>query len=691
MREAVFYGLAGLGIGGLYAMLAAGLVITVRGSGVVNFGLGAFATYGAFTFDEARRRGHLRLPWVDVLPTHRLNLPVDIRIADAGVSTPVALACALGMSALLGVLAHVVVFRPLRNAAALGKVVASVGVMLYLQGVAQRNFGSGRPKAYDVLPTGTIDGVLGTNRDLPYSSVLLPALAVAIGTGLWLVFRFTRFGLATRAAASSEKGAVLLGLSPDTLAAANWVLASVLATVAAIAIGPLRDVGPLRVGALTPVALSGVIVGALAAALLGRMRSIVGATLGGLGIGAAQSLLGYATTFAWFPTALRSGVRELVPLGVVVVMLLTSGETLVPRGALEERRLPPSPRPVRVRAHAFLWSAVVAVAAFAFSGGGARAPFAYGLSTTLVAAVIMLSMVVVTGYVGQISLMQMSFAGVSALVVARMLANGRPDPLHPFTVDGPGLPWALAAVIAVAVAVVVGTVVGWPSVRIRGVQLAVATVAMSVALPALYFENPQLSGVGADGLQPVRGPVVFGISFAARGDGGLIDRPSFVLLALAVLVVCATGVANLRRNGTGRRFLAVRANERAAAAAGVDVPRTKLLAFALGSGIAGIGGVLLGVQQSDVSAASFTSQASLVYLAFASIGGITSVNGAIVGGVVAPSALLMVAVGHLPGGDGIDRYVTVVGGAALVLLTIVSPDGIAPALQRRFAAALKRR
>jgi branched-chain amino acid transport system permease protein len=226
-------------------------------------------------------------------------------------------------------------------------------------------------------------------------------------------------------------------------------------------------------------------------------------------------------------------------------------------------------------------------------------------------------------------------------------------------------------------------VVGWPAVRIRGVQLAVATIAVAVALPPLYFENVRLSGVGADGLQPVRAPSLFGIGLAARGDGGLVDRPAFTIMVLIALVLCAVGVANLRRGGTGRRFLAVRANERAAASAGIAVARTKLLAFAIGSGIAGIGGVLLAVQQSDVSAASFTSQTSLVLLAFAYIGGITSVNGALVGGLLAPSALLTVTVDQVLGGSSADRYITVIGGAVLVVMTIASPDGLAPALQRR--------
>ncbi len=683
MNAVIFSLLSGLGIGALYAMLGSGLVIVYRGSGVINFAHGAFAMYGVFTFDEARRTGHVHLPWVDLLPTRRLNLPVELTLSSRALSTPVAFVVALLMAALVGLIAHVVVFRPLRDTAALGKVVASVGVMLYLQGVAQLNFGSGRLRAHDVLPRGELRNVLGLGRELPASTLYLGAIALAIGGALWVLFRFTRFGLATRAAAGSEKGAVLLGYSPQLLAALNWVLASALAAAAAILLGSMREVGALQNGTLSPTALSGLVVAALGAALLGAMRSIMVATIGGLALGAAQSLLGYESAQTWFPAFLRSGVREIVPLVVIVAALSLRGTSLPQRGALEEKPLALSPRPVRVVPHIGIWSVVVVVAAFAFEGSGSRAVFAFGLSTSLIVALIMLSMVVVTGYVGQISLMQMSFAGVAALFVARMLADGTVRPSSPYRIDGPGLPWAVATVIAVVVAIIVGVVVGLPAVRIRGVQLAIVTFAVAVLLQPLYFENRVLSGVGADGLQPVRGPRVFGVEFAARGERGLIDRPAFTILALVALVVCALAVSNLRRNGTGRRFLAVRANERAAASAGIDVPRTKLLAFALGSGIAGLGGVLLGVQQSDVSAASFTSQSSLKLLAFAYLGGITSVNGAIVGGVLAPSALFAITSDYFLGGTSIDRYITVIGGAALVLMTIVSPDGIAPALQRQ--------
>lgn len=686
MNAVIISLLVGLGLGALYAMLGTGLVIIYRGSGVINFAHGAFAMYGAFTFDEARRYGRLRLPWVDLLPTHRLNLPIDITLSGRGVPTPVAFVIAVGMAAFLGLIAHFLVFRPLRNSAALGKVIASVGVMLYLQGVARLNFGGVPRRAHDILPHDRIADFLGLGRPFPELTLYLVAIAVSIGTVLWALFRFSRFGLATRGAAGSEKGAVLLGYSPQRLAAMNWVLASVLATVSVILIGSMREVGALQNGTLTPLALSGLVVPALGAALLGGMRSIMVATWGGLALGSAQALLDYATTKTWFPLFLRSGVREVVPLVVIVAVLLLRGTRLPQRGALDEKRLPLSPRPTRVVQHVVIWSVVVVVAAVAFAGSGSRTVFALGLATSLIAALIMLSMVVVTGYVGQISLVQMSLAGIAAFFCARMLANGTAGPANRFPIAGPGLPWALAAVIAVAAAVVVGVMIGLPAVRIRGVQLAIVTIAVAVALQPLFFENTKLSGAGANGLAHIRAPRLFGIDFTPRGPDGISDRPAFTILLLVAVVLVALAVSNLRRNGTGRRFLAVRANERAAAAAGINVPRTKLLAFAIGSGIAGLGGVLLSAKQIDVSGASFISQASLTYLAFAYIGGITSVNGAIVGGLLAPSALFTVTSNYFLAGTNIDSYITLIGGAALVVMAIVSPNGIAPGMQRHLQA-----
>jgi len=677
VKDLIFYLLTGLGLGSLYAMLASGMVIVYRGSGVINFAQGAFAMYGVFTFDEARRNGYLRLPWVDFLPGRSVNLPVSIKLADDGIDWKLAFLLALAMAVLIGLLAHFVVFRPLRRAAALGRVVASVGVMLYLQGVAQINFGGSGRQPTSVLPGDAFHNFLGLGNNYPKAALYATLIAIALGVALWALFQFTRFGLATRGAAGNEKGAVLLGYSPQLLAALNWVIASVLATLAAVLVGRIQ-------GSLTPIGLSALVVAALGAALIGGLRSIMVATWGGLALGAVQTALGVYAGKTWFPSFLRTGVREVVPLAVIVLVLFLRGKRLPTRGTIEERRLPLSPYPVRLKQHAAIWMVVVIAAAYWFEDSGTRTVFAFALTTSLIAAIIMMSMVVITGYIGQISLAQMSLAGIGAFIMARMMADGSTTANNPFPVSGFGLPWPIAAVLGIAVAVIIGVLVGLPAVRIRGVQLAVVTVAVAISLQTLYFENDKLTDLSAGAAAHIKPATFFGINLSSTGDRGQTDRPAFTIFVLVVLVLCAFAVANLRRNGTGRRFLAVRANERAAAASGIDVSRTKLLAFGIAAGIAGVGGVMLAFKQNDVSSANFVYQASLAYLAFAYLGGITSINGAIVGGLLAPAGLIAVVSNYMLHDTDIDKYITVIGGASLVFTSIVHPNGIAPAMQEAF-------
>jgi branched-subunit amino acid ABC-type transport system permease component len=675
MNQVILFLILGLGLGAIYATLGAGIVVVYRGSGVINFAQGAMAMYGVFTFDEARRFGRVQLPWVDFLPTKGLNIPVTITLSDSGgVGIWYALIVALAMGALIGLMAHFLVFRPLRNAAPLGKVIGSVGVLLYLQGVAQLHFGGTGRQPESIIPDEPLQNFLNLGSAVPRNTLWAAAIALLIGIGLSALFRFTRFGLATRAAAGNEKGAVLLGYSPQKLAALNWVIAAVVAAFSAIVVGPLQ-------GSLTPIGLSALVIGALGAALLGGLRSIMVATVAGLALGSVQSLIQFWSSKDWFPEFLRAGAKDVIPLLVIVIVLFVRGKSLPLRGTLEEKRLPLSPRPVRVWQHAVVWSAVVIALAYLFEDSGSRTVFALALTTSLVASIIMLSMVVITGYVGQISLAQMSLAGVAAFFMARMMANGSTTSTNPFPVSGPGLPWPIAAVLGVIAAVVVGVVLGLPAVRIRGVQLAVVTLAFAVSLQTLYLENQSLTDLSAGAGASVRPATFFGINLSSTGDKGQLDRPTFAIFVLVVLVVCAVGVANMRRNGSGRRFLAVRANERAAAAAGINVSRTKLLAFAVAAGIAGIGGVMLGFKQNDVSSANFIYGASITYLAFAYLGGITSINGAIIGGLLAPAGMIVVVSNYFFADAQIQNYTPVIGGASLILTAIIHPAGIAPFFQ----------
>jgi branched-chain amino acid transport system permease protein len=676
VNDIIFNLLLGLGIGALYAMLGAGLVISYKGSGVINFGHGAMAMYGMFTFDTAWNRGELFLPWVDFVPTHTANLPVRIELASDG-TWPMgfALILALAMAALLGLAAHFLVFRPLRDAAPLGKVIASLGIALYLQGVALANFGTSFPQPKSVIPDSALQNFLGLGKTFPRNTLFVIAFALLMGALMWAGYRFTRFGLATRAAAGNEKGAVLLGYSPQTLAAINWVIASVTATLAVIVVGPIQ-------GTITPIGLTALIVPALAAALIGGLRSVPIAVAGGLALGSVQTLLSLRKA-DWFTGPalewLQNGVAQSLPLIVIVAVLFLRGKSLPIRGTVTERRLPLAPIPKRVYEHALVWMTVVALLAFVFQNSGDRTRFANSIQNGLVLAIIMLSIVLITGYTGQISLAQMTFAGIAAFFTARMMADGIGRGSNLVPVGGPGLPWPIAGLIGVIAAVIVGVLVGLPAVRIRGVQLAVVTIAAAIAISAIYFENAYITQLRAGVPAYVKEPTFFGLDIGARSDRAQNERPAFALFGLVVLALSAIALANIRRTGIGRRLLAVRSNERAAAAAGINVARTKLLAFAMSAGLAGIGGVMLGFKQVEVSSANFGYGFSLSILAFAYLAGITSINGALIAGMLLSAGALVPTVSnYMFAGTNIDNYIGILGGVAIIVTAIVHPEGVAP-------------
>lgn len=676
MKDIIFFLISGLGIGALFAMLGAGLVISYKGSGVINFAHGALAMFGMFTFDSAWNRGEIFLPWVDFLPTHGLNIPVRITLDSDG-SAPflVALVVSLAMAALLGLGVHFLVFRPLRNAAPLGKVVASVGLLLYLQGVALLNFGNSFPQPRSVVPDEVIQNFLGLGKPLSRITLYVVGFSILFGFVLWAGYRFTRFGLATRAAAGNEKGAILLGYSPQTLAAVNWVIASVTATLAVIVVGPLQ-------GQITPIGLSALIVPALAAALIGGLRSIPIAIAGGLALGSVRTLLDIRKA-DWFDvgplTWIENGVSQALPLIVIIMVLVVRGKSLPIRGAIEERRLPLAPMPKRMYEHALVWITVITTLAFVFENAGNRTRFANAIQNGLVLAIILLSLVILTGYVGQISLMQMSFAGIAAFFTARMMADGigRGSNLTP--VSGPNLPWPIAGVIGVMAAIIIGVLVALPAVRIRGVQLAVVTIATAITIQFLYLENEVITQLRAGIPAYVKEPTFFGADIGARSARAQNENPLFALFGGVILAMCAIGVANIRRTGVGRRFLAVRANERAAASSGINVARTKLLAFAMSSGIAGLGGVMLGFKQVEVSSANFVYGASLAILATAYLAGITSINGAIIGGMLlSGGALVPTFSNYMFAGTNVDSYIGPLTGMGIILTAIIHPEGVAP-------------
>jgi branched-chain amino acid transport system permease protein len=620
----------GLGSGAVYAAIGLGVVLTYRASGVLNFAQGAMALYLTYVFVWLRNTGDL-------------TLPVGTIHLGAALGLYPALAVALVLAAVLGLLSYALIFRPLRHAPQLAKVVASVGLMVTLEAVTVLRFGTAGAIVPQVLPATPIK-VLGLQ--LPRDRLILAAVVVLAAVVLWALYRFTRFGLLTRAVSENERGVLSLGSSADRIAALNWMLAAVIAALVGILVGPITD--------LDPQVFTLVIVPALGAVLLGGLTSFGWTVVGGLLIGMLQSeVQKFQIAFSWFP---RSGVGDALPFVIILVVLLVRGRRLPTRGELTTQTLPPAPPARRPVLNAAVLAPIGVVLLFVL-----HTQNRVSLINSMGGALVCLSFVLVTGYVGQISLAQMAFAGVAGFTLGPLAVH-----LH--------VPFPIAPLLAAAAAALAGVVVGAAAVRLRGIQLAAATIGFSVAISSLWFQSPHLTG-GFSGTN-IPPPEIFGVNLGISGaTTGSYPRVVFGLLTLGVLVIVALGVANLRRSATGRRLLAVRANERAAAAAGVNVAATKLLAFAASAFIAGLGGALLAYQQGNVSSPSFGVFVSLSFLAFAYLGGITTISGALVGGsLVAGGVVFTVLNQWIP---GINQYQMLIGGLGLIVTAVLNPVGIA--------------
>jgi ABC-type branched-subunit amino acid transport system ATPase component/ABC-type branched-subunit amino acid transport system permease subunit len=558
----------------------------------------------------------------------------------------------LVLAAAFGVLLYAVVFRPLRSAPPVAKAVASIGVMLVIQALLVARVGTAPVSVKAILPNDAVEW--GGSR-IPGDRLWFAAVVVALTVALALVFRLTRFGLAARAAAESEKGALVSGLSPERIATANWALSSAIAALSGILIAPIVP--------LVPLSYTLFIVPALAAALVGNFTALIPAVGAGLVIGMFQSELQFLQgKWSWLP---QTGLAQLVPLALILVYLVVRGRPLPTRGTVIRQTLGRAPRPERMLVPALGATALGVVVLFVTQGSIRAA-----VITSLTLGVISLSLVVVTGFAGQISLAQLTLAGVGAFSLSR------------FTADW-GVPFPIAPLLAAVVAMVIGVVIGLPALRIRGLPAAVVTIALAVAVEAFWFRNTDFNG-GLDGAK-VPSPHLFGIDLGI-GAGEGYPRVRFGLVCLVVLLLVGLGVAYLRRSRLGAAMLAVRANERSAAAAGIDVSRTKITAFAIGAFIAGLGGALLGYQQTVADPEMFTAIGGLGLFATAYLAGITTLSGSVVAGVLGAGGLVSVA---LDRALSMGEWYSVIMGVGLVLTVITNPEGlVGPA--HALAARLRR-
>ena len=635
MTDHLAYLVLGLGNGAVYAAIGLALVLTFKSSGVVNFATGAIALYAAYTY-ALLRTGELMVPIPGLPKTVDLGQPLGVFPA---------MAISLAISALLGVLFYALIFRPMRNASVVAKAVASIGLMIVLQALIAQRAGTSIVPVEPIFDLTTIS--IGSST-APTDRIWLALSIVAIAITATLMFRFTRFGVATEAAAESEKGAYLTGLSPDKIAFSNWALSSVVAGLSGILIAPLV--------ALNPVAYSLFIVPALAATLVGNFSSIWLTVVAGIAIGSLQSeTINLQTTYDWFP---KAGMSEAIPLVLIVGFLVVKGRPLPDRGTVVRQALGRAPRPEHILLPTILAVALALIALLATSGS-----YRAAIVTSIILAILALSQVVVTGYAGQVSLAQLTLAGVGAYSISVLNVHL-------------GVPFPLAPIIAALFATLIGVVVGLPALRVRGLPLTVVTLALAVFLEAFWFRNPSLNG-GVDGA-PIDTPKLFGFDLGI-GAGDSYPRMTFAVMCLVVLTAVALGVAWLRRSSLGTDMLALRANERSAAAAGINVSRTKLIAFALGAFIAGLAGSLLGYQQTLATPEPYTVFLGISLFAAMYIAGITSITGGVLAGIMAPGGLLYLLIDRFL---HIGDYYAVISGILLIVTVMANPDGIASKLPR---------
>ena len=545
----------------------------------------------------------------------------------------------------------------MRGAAPLVRLVATLGVLIVLQGLAgQKLWDNDFHQVDQFLPTHNytlhewfgFDGAMG-RVVVQEDRLILLGIAIVLTFALWAFTRFTRIGLAISASAENERAVSALGWSPNFLATVTWAIGGATAGFAGILLAP-------NAGLSLTVFTIVVTVSALAVALIGGFSSFPLTLLGGIALGIAETeVLTYSSDISTFLHDTlgiengATGLQRALPFLVIVVVLVVRGKALPLRSHVLER-LPDLGSGVVTR-----WFLVVIVGGLLLLNGFAfDAKWSTAVYTTLIVGVFILSIVVLTGYAGQLSLAQYAIGGLGALVASRLVGQEH-------------WPAELAFLAGVVFAILVGTVFAIPALRTRGVNLAVVTLGLGFAVQQVVFSNQYFTG-DFGSVTTIGRISVFGWDVSAA------DHPDrYLVVCLGVFVIAALMVANLRRSGSGRRLIAVRNNERAAASLGISVFGAKLYAFSVGAAIAAFAGILLAFKDSTVVYTRYDPFQSINTVGNAVAGGVGWVLGAVFGGNLAPGGL-----GSIPL-DWIDlgSWLITIGGVTLILIVILNPNGIA--------------
>ncbi|MCA1839131.1 MAG: ATP-binding cassette domain-containing protein [Actinomycetota bacterium] len=592
---------------GAYSMFALGIVVIYRASKVLNLAHGAMAALPAY---------------------------VAYGLVSRGVPVYAALPLAIASGALLGVVVATFVIRPLRRESQTTQTVGTVAVLGVLLALIARVWGSAPLIAPNPFPDGRIP--IG-HTGLAYGDVGLAIVALVVSGGFAMLFAFTDMGLMMRGAADNPRAALLMGIDPRKSVLLAWAFGGGLAAIAGTLLAGVTN--------LHPYTLSHQVLPAFVAALLGGIGSFGGAIVGSVIVGLAQ---GVVSTIG--PLADQAGSPQLVLAVLALAVMAFRGKRIAGVSDLEP---PTASTRVGSARNGKRWLIAMLIALPFLVVWPYVVPSSVLADSNLAAiyVVIAVSLVVLTGWVGQISLSQGAFVGVAAFATGLLVRKlGIAFPFN--------LP--IAAIVAAGTAILLGTV----ALRVRGLYLAVATLIFGWMADAYLFKSSWL--VGAGGSSTITGRVIGRPGAYLSFD--LTDRRSFWFIAVAAAMLALAAAANLRDSKIGRAFFAVRGSEMAAASLGIDVTRIKLLAFGASGVMAGIAGNLIMIDQRTAAPDQFSFTASVFFLSIAVVGGLTSLGGAVVAGIA--FAALSGLSYRVP---ALGAYLDVISSGLLLVAVLTSP------------------
>jgi branched-chain amino acid transport system permease protein len=574
VHDLIAYTIFGLVTASIYAIAASGLVVTYTTSGVFNLAHGATGMFGAFVYWQ------LRFAW---------SWPAWLALLIVvGVLAP-----------LFGCVIEKTLMRNLADATEATKLAVTIGVLVALVGAALWIWDPQTSRPFPAFYAGSKVEILG----VPVTSdqLITVGIGVLCAVGLRVLLYRTRIGLDMRAVVDDRSLVLLNGGRPDRASMFSWALGSMLASLAGILIAPYLQ--------LSVIPLTLLVVNAYAAAVIGRLRSLSMTVVGAVIIGLLQS---YAV--GYLPTSTVSWLQRLpdtIPIIVLFIALLVLPHQRLRGGASRRSR---EAFPLPTYRLALIGSAIVVVAAIVV-GPLLGTQSLFSMSSGLALGIIGLSLVPLVGYGGQISLCQMTYAGIGAVVWAHATSRGN----------------LLGLVLAFVVAALVGAITALPAIRLRGLYLALATAALAQFCDTFVFG---LSSVTVFGHTiPLFG---FGSLPASRPNFPLLreasDRTYFVLLA-AIFCIVGIGIVALRRSRYGRMLLAMRESPAACAMLGLRLTTVKLGVFSLSAGIAGLGGALLAGLSTQFAPDAFSFFQNLPLLLLMMAGGVAMVSGAFFGAV----------------------------------------------------------